>query len=304
MYYGLIILKRTGTCSMTKKIICFLLMLAFTYGACFSQTIRRTIYAIKGNDTLWFDRYVPSVPANGISVVFVHGGAFTGGDPENQRPMGEGLSKMGYNVFVLKYRLYLKGKSFGCETATPEKLKAIKIAVDDTYDAVRYIASISASIGIDTGKIFIAGSSAGAETILNLVYNPFLKGRKPTIEAKEKFLFAGAMSFAGALLDINENLFSKRVPLLLMHGTNDQLVPYSTAPHRFCSASDIGWLMMFGSGTIYNTLQQHGIPVVLYSFEGKGHEVSNYMFRRFREMDEFMKQVINGSNFASRHIRE
>ena len=68
------------------------------------QKPERITYAIKGSDTLWFERYSPRVQPNGISVLFVHGGAFTGGDPANQYPMGNGLADLGYNVFVIKYR--------------------------------------------------------------------------------------------------------------------------------------------------------------------------------------------------------
>ncbi len=69
-------------------------------------------YAIKGKDTLWMHHYKAAGPANGISLLFVHGGSFTGGEPKNQRPMADGLTQMGYNVFVIKYRLALKGKRF------------------------------------------------------------------------------------------------------------------------------------------------------------------------------------------------
>src|SRR5688572_2346445 len=137
------------------------------------QKPERITYAIKGSDTLWFERYSPRVPANGISILFVHGGAFTGGDPANQHPMGNGLAALGYNVFVIKYRLYLKGKSFGCTTPTGEKLKAIRYAVEDAMDATAYLAKYSGKLSVDTTRLFISGSSAGAEAILNVVYNPF-----------------------------------------------------------------------------------------------------------------------------------
>ncbi|MFT3824349.1 MAG: alpha/beta hydrolase [Chitinophagaceae bacterium] len=276
-------------------LLCFPVML-------WAQKATRTTYALKGNDTLWFDHYKPAGASNGISVLFVHGGAFTGGDPVNQAPFAEGMTKLGYNVFVIKYRLYLKGKSFGCEVATPEKLTAIRQAVEDARDATIYLVNNAAKLQVDTSKLFIAGSSAGAETILNLVYNPFLKKGDTAFAFYNKFRYAGALSFSGAVLDINTLYKQPATPLFMMHGDNDQLVPYLTSAHRFCKATDAGWLMMFGAHTIYEELSKRNMPVILYTYLGKGHEVSNYMFRRFTEMDAFMKEVVKGNSFRTAHI--
>lgn len=253
----------------------------------------RIIYAVKDADTLWMDDYKPAVNANGISVVFVHGGAFTGGDPVNQRPFAEGMRKLGYRVFVLKYRLYLKGKSFGCEVAVPEKLKAISTAVEDVQDASRFISDNSTILGVDTKRMFLSGSSAGAEAILQTLYNPF----GPRKQAQKEFgiRYRGAMSFAGALIDLHKLNAEQAIPLLMLHGTNDQLVPYETAPHRFCKAADAGWMMMFGAKPIYEKMKGLNVPVVLYSYTDAGHEISNRMFTEFEIIDTFMQGVIKGS---------
>lgn len=267
----------------------------------FGQQPTRTVYAVKGTDTLWFDHYQPRTTANGISVLFVHGGGFTGGDPANQTPFAEGMTKLGYNVFILKYRLYLKGKSFGCETVLPEKMKAIRLAVEDTWDAATYLRQHAAACKVDTSKLFLAGSSAGAEAVLNLVFNPFVSRKDTTYRS---FHFAGVMSFAGAVLDMNRVYAQPALPLLLMHGTNDQLVPYATSAHHFCNASDAGWVMMSGSYTLYTEMQKKQLPVTLYTYEGLGHEVSGYMFRKFKEMDIFMRNAVAGKEQVPAHIIE
>jgi len=264
---------------------------------CFTATAQtppeRMVYAQKDTHNLWMEHYKPVGQANGMSVMFMHGGAFTGGDPTNQFLMGEGLAKRGYHVFVLKYRLYLKGKDFGCGMATPEKLKAINWAVEDAVDATQFLIDNAAKLGIDTAKIFISGSSAGAEAILNLVYNPFKRKNDKRYALFDRFSYAGTMSFAGAVLDINTINKNTWIPTLLMHGTNDQLVPFGTAAHRFCKATDLGWMMFFGSYTIYEEAKKNKFPLILYTYPGGGHEVSNYMFRRFQEMDDFMRAAVN-----------
>ncbi|HYK54959.1 MAG TPA: alpha/beta hydrolase fold domain-containing protein, partial [Flavisolibacter sp.] len=167
--------------------------------------------------------------------------------------------------------------------------KAIQWGVDDALDATVYLLDHAKNLGIDTAKLFIAGSSAGAEAILNLVFNPFQRKNDPRYALFERFRYAGALSFAGAVLDINTVNKDTWIPTLLMHGTKDQLVPYATAAHRFCKATDAGWMMFFGSHTLYELAKKNGFPLRLYTFPGSGHEVSNYMFRRFQEMDEFMQ---------------
>ncbi|HEV7331698.1 MAG TPA: alpha/beta hydrolase [Flavisolibacter sp.] len=279
-----------------------LFFLLSTAAAQAQVTPERISYAQKDTHSLWMDHYRPQVQANGMSVLFVHGGAFTGGDPRNQSPMGEGLAKMGYHVFVIRYRLYLKGKDFGCGTPTPEKLKAIQWGVEDALDATQHLLKHAASLGIDSAKIFIAGSSAGAEAILNLVFNPFRKKSDQRYALFDRFQYAGALSFAGAVLDINTVNKNSWIPLLLMHGTKDQLVPFGTAAHRFCRATDPGLMMFFGSHTIYEKAKKEKLPLRLYTFPGGGHEVSNYMFRRFREMDDFMKAAVNGKLKGAKEI--
>lgn len=282
--------------------VLFLLVLNFPSLAIKAEPPKRAVYAIKGNDTLWFDHYQPVIKSNGISVIFLHGGAFTGGDPENQKPMADGLNKLGYHVFVIKYRLYLKGKSFGCETATPEKLKAIQYAADDAMDATKYVVKNALTINIDTAKIFIAGSSAGAEAILNLVYNPFKNKYDTAYDFFKTFKYAGALSFSGALLDINNYTSAHPVPLFLMHGTNDQLVPYGVSAHRFCKEKNAGWMMMFGPDVLYKEARQRHWPLILYSYEGRGHEVSNFMFRNFDEMSHFMQRVVTHKKIKAQKI--
>lgn len=281
-----------------------LVLLAFSFSmlVAIAQQPESITYAIKGADTLWMHHYKAAGPANGISVLFVHGGSFTGGEPKNQRPMAEGLTRMGYNVFVIKYRLYLKGKDFGCGTATPEKLKAIQTAVDDAMDATLYVVKNATSLGVDTSKFFISGSSAGAETVLNLVFNPFITKKDPRYDFFSRFRFTGVMSFSGALLDMNSIKADNWIPVFLMHGTKDQLVPFGTAAHRFCRAIDPGWMMFFGSYTIYGYAVANKKPLVLYTFPGAGHEVSNFMFRRFAEMDSFMRAAVEKKKLKAREV--
>ncbi|ATL45844.1 hypothetical protein COR50_00975 [Chitinophaga caeni] len=261
----------------------------------FAQQPARFSYAIKGNDTLWMDHYAPSATPNRVSVLFIHGGAFTNGSPDQQKPMAEGLANMGYNVFVISYRLYMKGRGFGCEIPTQEKLKAIRLAVEDAADATKYLLNNATKLNVDPRKLILSGSSAGAETALQLMYNPFETGNPAEYEFMNKFQFAGAMIFAGAVVDINLVTKKTWIPTLFMHGTEDPLVPYATAAHHYCQADKPGWLILFGPKTLYDWAVAHDAPCVFYSYEGEKHNVSGYMFKEFDKMDAFMKAAVNGT---------
>lgn len=277
---------------MKHILFAFLFSLPFALSAQ-SADPARIIYSIQDRDTLWMDDYRPADGGNGISIVFVHGGSFTGGDPEKQRPFAEGMRKLGYRVFILKYRLYLKGRNFGCNMLLPEKMKAISTAVDDIIDVSRYISANAEQLGIDTQRLVLSGSSAGAEAILQTLYNPFVP--KDSDPPAYGFRYRAAMSFAGALVDLNPLTAERAIPLLAFHGTDDQLVPYETAPHRFCKASDPGWMMMFGPKPISQKMQELDVPCVQYIYEDAGHEISSYMFREFAAIDKFLKGVFDGS---------
>lgn len=249
------------------------------------------------------DHYKPQGRSNGMSVMFIHGGGFSSGDPVRQKPFAEGMSSRGYNVFVISYRLYMKGRSFNCQTPTPEKLKAFAVAVEDGADAARFILDRADSLQIDPRKFFLAGSSAGAEAALQMLYNPFSgadTGRFAYF--KEQPRFAGALLFAGALVDINTMRKDNWVPMLLMHGTKDATVPYGTSPHHSCKADAPGWLMLFGSKTIYEKGKEWSKPVVLYSYKDRQHEVANYMFREFDKMDAFMKGAVSGKKMGAKEV--
>ncbi|MCK7557477.1 alpha/beta hydrolase [Chitinophaga sedimenti] len=226
------------------------------------------------------DIYTPK-KANGMSVLFMHGGGFESGHPENQKMFGDSLAARGFKVFVMSYRLYLKGVGFGCNIPTPEKLKAIRIAVEDAADAGQYIVEHAKELGVDPKKLYISGSSAGAEAILHLVFNPFEKADAKRYAFYKDYRFAGAMAFAGAHIDLNCIRKDNFIPLLLLHGDNDQLVPFGTAPHRFCNATQPGWMMFFGAQPIFEKAKALGMPALFYSFAGKGHEISWYMFTHY-----------------------
>lgn len=256
-----------------------------------AQVSERVNYKTVDGEGLYFDYYPAKETENIKSIVFVHGGGFSGGNPENQAPFAEEMQKRGYRVFVISYRLHAKGHGFGCNFPTPEKLKAIRYAAEDAVSATRFIVEHAKDYDVDPEQIYLAGSSAGAEAILQVLFNPFKSSMPEAFHIAEGFRFKGAMSFAGAVLDLRLVNQENWVPLLLYHGSNDQLVPFETAPHHLCPGTSPGYMMLFGSMSIYEKAKLLGLPVELHAYRNGGHEISNAMFRAFDVMDDFMKNT-------------
>ncbi|MDO1499037.1 alpha/beta hydrolase fold domain-containing protein [Winogradskyella maritima] len=51
-----------------------------------------------------------------------------------------------------------------------EKVKAIQIASSQLWQATAFLREKSSELNLDSTKIFIAGSSAGAETVMHAAY--------------------------------------------------------------------------------------------------------------------------------------
>ena len=150
------------------------------------------------------------------AIVWVHGGSFSSLDKTSGELVDEAqtFSKKGYVNASIDYRLDAQG----CSAAVPTGrcVDAIRQAMEDAQTAVRFLKAHAADYGIDTTRIAIGGSSAGAITALNVGYasaeNPDSKVR-------------AAVSLSGANLLSKEN----EGDAVAVHSVDDPLVPYSRA---------------------------------------------------------------------------
>ena len=101
------------------------------------------------------------------------------------------------------------------------------MAVEDLYDATSFVAGSLRSGGSYPARIVACGSSAGAITVLQGAY--FIANENPlTAKLPDGFDYAGVISFAGAVVDMADDLTWKRAPapIMLFHGDADSNVPY------------------------------------------------------------------------------
>ncbi|WP_373055473.1 alpha/beta hydrolase [Zunongwangia sp. H14] len=266
------------------------------------QVITKT-YAQKNGEKLIVDIYQPKNDAlsRRPAIIFMHGGGFAGGSPRNEGEVkfAKMAARKGYVAVQISYRLTRKGKSFGCDYGASGKIETFKEAATDFLDAVDYVMEHHKKFKIDTSHIIAGGSSAGAEAVLDAVYNRDLLFDNPN----EKFHnFAAVFSLAGAIIDARYLDKTNAVPAILFHGTADQLVPYATAPHHFCHSEDAGYLILDGSRTIADKLSQLNSSYLLYTFKEAGHEISEMPFEQLPQVFQFLKEVALDKKFIQAEV--
>jgi acetyl esterase/lipase len=265
-------------------------------------------YATKDGENLKLDIYFPvsDLDFERATIIYVHGGGFSSGerDSEKIKQFCNQLAGYGYVVASVSYRLTRKNKegAFGCNCLANDKLNTFTWAVQDVQDATFFLIENREQFGIDPQKIILAGSSAGAETVLNTAYLP------PMCYGLDSgpVSYAGVISMAGAIPDTVAIYDESAIPSMLFHGTDDNLVPYATAAHHYCKPGVPGYLILNGSYTIAEKLKELDVPYWLHTTCGGAHEMAEKpMTDYFNEIVEFCyKFVIKGEKESRNTVVE
>ena len=257
------------------------------------------MFSVKGNDTLYFDKYDTNpVMLNKPCVVFVFGGGFSTGNraSESYLPFFEKLAGEGYVVISIDYRLGLKNVMSKLDTKKSQfKIldqfaalfeNSVAIAVEDLFDATCFILKNADKWGIDKQRIIACGSSAGAVTVLQGEYE-LCNNSKMTNNLPDDFRYAGIIAFAGAIYSKKGGLTwnSNPVPIQMFHGDADRNVPYDKLKFR-----KIG---LYGSKYIASQLNQAKTPHYFYSISNTAHEVANTpMSQNWNEIKTFLNKFV------------
>jgi acetyl esterase/lipase len=190
-------------------------------------------------------------------VVFVHGGAWRIGSPEEYRFVARTLGEAGFATALVGYRLVPEGR--------------FPAMLEDTAAAIAWVRERAPCAGVRTDRIALSGHSAGAYNVLMMGLDPqWLRAAGVPAETIGGIVsLAGPADFYPFTSDSAKNAMghvaeprttqpvafarADATPLLLLHGTEDTVVRVRNA-RRLAAA-----------------LRKVGGEVEVREYEGMGH---------------------------------
>ncbi|UBM60114.1 alpha/beta hydrolase [Marinilongibacter aquaticus] len=232
-------------------------------------------------------------------VIFMHGGGFSGGNRTAGHAFAKYLAQHDIACASLSYTLSRKATGFGCNVPQEEKIMTFRLAASELWEATAFLLDKAKAIGFDKEKVFLSGSSAGAEAVLHGAYLDRTSMSLHGNSLPADFRYKGMISGAGAIIDLNLITKETAIPTLFFHGNVDNVVPYVTASHHYCGPETVGWMMLFGSHSIYTHLKSLGVSSQLQSFVGGKHEFSAWYFHHKQELLlNFIHKVLQSEQFT------
>ena len=214
-------------------------------------------------------------------IVFLHPGAFFSGSNQSDDmvSLSNDAAKKGYVAISANYRLGLNIIS------TYSGERAVYRGVQDISALIRYLREHSEELRIDSDKIFIWGSSAGAFIGLHLAYSDdserpestYGGGSDPDLGCidcegnnyNHNSRPNALVSCWGAIGSLDWIDPSDSVPTIMFHGTSDLVVPYD---YGLPFTINIALPVVYGSNQIYERLSLLNIQTEAYIEQGEGHE--------------------------------
>ncbi|MEM6522733.1 MAG: alpha/beta hydrolase [Bacteroidota bacterium] len=266
----------------------------------FNEVARTTVTYLEDKQ-LQMDIYQPvgDTQLDRPVLLFVHGGGFAGGARDEPEIMDfcKNMARRGIVAVSMSYTLVMKGKSFSCDQAAANKLTTFQSVSDEIVEATEYLIEHKGDLKINPNVIVLAGSSAGAEAVLHVAYQNEARAKLP-----QDFTYAGVVSMAGAIYDINLINEETAIPTQLFHGTCDNLVPYGTAPHHYCHEDQVGYLILHGPQTIAQKLKNLNKGFYVLTGCNDNHVWAGRPFKKYRsEIADFVKQDVIEGKFRQIH---
>ena len=284
------------------KYLALIILTMFSFSNLFSQSKETVTYIDTPLEKLKMDIYLPKKAKEdkflSPLVIYVHGGGFSDRDRKDGSSLGKFLAEQNVVTASIDYTLYMQDKDYGCNGITSEKVKAIQIVSNQIWQATSFLLKQSDSLKINKRQIFLAGTSAGGESVLHAAY--FNKNQLKTepIDLPIDFKYAGLISGAGALMDLNLITKENRIPMFLFHGDKDATVPYATGSHRNCLPNSTGWLMLFGSQSIAKYIERIGGTCQLFTIKDGTHtQGDTYFYYQQFYIKRFIDDVLLGDQF-------
>ncbi|MGF1620912.1 MAG: alpha/beta hydrolase [Rhodomicrobiaceae bacterium] len=202
----------------------------------------------------WYAEADPGQP----TILYFHGNA---GNLVNRAPRIERFARAGYGTFMLAYRGY------GGSTGKPSE-SAIVADAALAYDHLR-------GLGVPSRDILAYGESLGSGVAVQLAATHevgalILDAPYTSLPAigKRLYPFLPVETFMTDRFDSERHIAKVRAPILILHGTNDGVIPVELGRELFETAHE---------------------PKVMAELEGAGHS-DIYMFDALEHLERFIAQ--------------
>jgi acetyl esterase/lipase len=185
-----------------------------------------------GSMDLVLDIYEPvgdGAPELRPALLAVHGGGFKGGDKaqSNFAALCRDFAARGYVCASINYRLQRDDPPTEGEDL---QARTIAAAIEDAGTALMWLHDNAGRYRIDRGRVAVGGGSAGAITILFMVYQ----------FGDEKYPVAAVLDLWGGLYDSVNAIRPGDPPVVIVHGTEDELVPIKLAHDIVRRTAEVG----------------------------------------------------------------
>lgn len=260
---------------------------AFSFFKLFKTADNSVAYkALIYTDNQTLDFYPVQIGGKRPCVIVVHGGSWSSGDSKQLPELNTYLSKAGYNVASINYRLAPKYQA--------------PSAIDDVRRVFAYLRQNADKLNIDTNNFVLLGRSAGAQIALLSAYNGPQNGLKGVINfygpadmvwgyskpasklvmdsrgVMERYLGGTYNAIPNKYFASSPIEFVNRhtLPTLTIHGDNDVLVSPVHSKKLDAKLTENG-VKHFNLVLPWAT---HGFD---YNLNGPGGQLSTYVVERF-----------------------
>lgn len=245
----------------------------------------KTLTYVQYTDTaLTLDFYPSQLKGKAPCVIVVHGGSWSGGDNKQLPELNNYMTRHGYSVAAINYRLAPKYKN--------------PAGVEDVREAIKYLKQ--SNLNIDTNNLVLLGRSAGAQIALLAAYTLNDKSIKGVID-----FYGPADMVWGYSKPANKLVMDSRAVMEAYLGGTYQQVPKNYAvssPIEFVTPTSPPTLIIHGANDVLvayehsrrlnEKLQQSGVkhfwlrlPWATHGFDynikGPGGQLSTYSIERF-----------------------
>lgn len=251
-----------------------------------SGVLNNIEYARADGAALFLDASIPEGPGPFPAAIIVHGGGWVRGDRRvDVGPLFTPLSRAGIAWFSIDYRLSSDISQFGA-------------AVEDVKNAIRFVKAHANEYRIDPDRIALIGESAGGQLAAMAALDPapgtqvmavvalyaptdLVKLAKTSefVPKQIRDSLAGTpfeqllLARLGQLSPI-ENITPAAPPFLLIHGTDDTLVPFSQ------------------SRAMCDRMTAAGATCELFAVRGGGHGIRWWEAARPEEAAAYKREMV------------